>query len=89
MYYVYFLQSKKSEATYIGFTGNLKLRLIQHNEGLSYSTKNSTPWELIYYEAYKSRKDAMRRERMLKYDGRAKVMLNKKIEDSLCKKSAA
>ncbi|MEK9206889.1 MAG: GIY-YIG nuclease family protein [Patescibacteria group bacterium] len=89
MYYVYFLNSKKSDATYVGFTRDLKLRLSKHNNGLSLSTKNSAPWELIYYEAYKSKEDARRRERMLKYDGRAKAMLKKRIEDSLSKKGAA
>ena len=89
MHYVYFLKSKKSKETYIGFTSNLKLRLNQHNEGMSSSTKNGVPWELVYYEAYRNINDARRRERMLKYDGRGKAMLKKRIEQSLSQKGAA
>lgn len=89
MYYVYFLKSKNSEATYIGFTTNLRLRIAQHNNRLSFSTKNNAPWELVYYEAFRSKIDAMERERMLKYDGKAKTMLKKRIVESLNQKGAA
>ena len=83
MYYVYLLKSKKSGETYIGFTDNLRRRFNEHNNGRSESTKYKIPWELIYYEAYKSKNDALRRERMLKYDGRASVWLKKRTEQSL------
>lgn len=89
MYYVYFLKSKTSENNYIGFTSNLKARFGQHNKKLNISTKFYAPWELIYYEAFKSKSDALRRERMLKYDGKAKIMLKKRISKSLLEKGAA
>lgn len=89
MYFVYFLKSKKTNDQYIGFTSNLKLRFTQHNNGSSFYTKNKLPWELIYYEAYKNKSDAIRRERMLKYDGRAKSMLKKRIYKSLGEEGAA
>lgn len=89
MYYVYYIKSSKTKDHYIGYTSNLKNRIHQHNNKLSFSTKNKTPWVLVYYEAYKSKSDAIRREKMLKYDGRAKAMLKRRIVKSLEKEGAA
>ena len=66
MYYVYVLFSHKDKKFYTGFTENLKRRLLEHNEGLSKSTKFRRPLELVYYEGCKDRKDAMHREVYLK-----------------------
>ncbi len=33
MFYVYVLRSKKDDGFYIGFTSNLKRRIIEHNSG--------------------------------------------------------
>jgi putative endonuclease len=66
MYYVYILQSEKDKSLYIGFSADLRKRLITHNKNLVTSTKDKTPWRLIYYEAYLERKDATGREKFLK-----------------------
>ena len=66
MFYVYILKSKKDSKLYIGFTKDLKKRLVKHNEGLDRSTKYRIPFVLVYYEAYFSEKDARTRERKLK-----------------------
>ncbi len=66
MYYVYILQSEKDKSLYIGYSPDLKARVIKHNKGQVTSTKDKTPWKLIYYEAYLERKDATGRERFLK-----------------------
>lgn len=65
-YYVYVLYNKSKNYIYIGYTTDLKLRLTYHNKGFSKSTKPYLPLELIHYEAYKSMKDAKRREVYLK-----------------------
>jgi len=65
-FYVYILQSIKDGKLYIGCSNDLRRRLKEHNEGLSISTKSRTPFELIYYEAYRNRKDAEKRERFFK-----------------------
>lgn len=65
-YYVYLIQSKKTRDLYVGYTADLKKRLIEHNKEKNFSTKSKIPWELIHYEAYKNEKDAMRREKYLK-----------------------
>jgi len=83
MFYLYLLKSKKDSQFYIGSTKDLKKRLIMHNLGKIYSTKLRRPFELVYYEAYKSEKDARKREHNLKLRSRAFAQLRKRIENSL------
>ncbi len=62
----YLLYSIKYDRFYIGFSTNLKVRLLYHNEGQVKSTKPYRPWEMVWYQKFESRKDAMARERKLK-----------------------
>jgi predicted GIY-YIG superfamily endonuclease len=80
MYYVYLLLNAEGKR-YIGYTSDLRKRLETHNQGKVKSTKGSK-WELVYYEAYKSKKDAMIREKRLK-DGRAKYRLIERLRNSI------
>ena len=66
MYYTYVIQSRKSKRWYTGSTNDLRKRLNQHNKGKSTWTKNSIPWNLIYYEACLNEEDAKSREKYLK-----------------------
>lgn len=65
-FYIYLLKSKKDNSFYIGFVENLKERIEKHNQGMVQSTKNLRPMELIYFEGYKSKRDALIREKRLK-----------------------
>ena len=65
-FYTYVLRSLKDNNFYTGYTKNIKLRFEQHNNGLVESTKNRTPFELIYFEACLNREDALHREKYLK-----------------------
>lgn len=62
----YILYSPKFDQIYIGQSKNLEHRLKEHNLGLSFSTKRYIPWEVIYSEEYKTRSEAMKREKELK-----------------------
>lgn len=64
--YVYVLRSETSGMLYTGCTSDLRKRLAEHNNGKSTYTKGRGPFELIYYEAYRDRKDAFAREKHLK-----------------------
>jgi putative endonuclease len=66
MFYVYILQSKVDASFYIGQTENLDKRLLYHNEGLSKYTNRKKPWEVVYFEEYTTRTEAIQRERFLK-----------------------
>jgi len=65
-YYVYLLKSLRGDNLYIGYTVDLKRRIIEHNNGSNFSTKYYRPWQLIHYEAYRDESDAKRREKYLK-----------------------
>ncbi|OGH17257.1 MAG: hypothetical protein A3C30_01475 [Candidatus Levybacteria bacterium RIFCSPHIGHO2_02_FULL_40_18] len=82
MYYVYALKSSKNGDLYIGFARDLKKRVEQHNKGLSNYTKRYAPWLLIYYEAYRNKFDATKREKRLKLNHRAKEDLKLQITKS-------
>ncbi len=85
MYYVYILQSiDYPYKVYIGRTDNEPhIRLKQHNSGGSQYTRKYKPWRLVYFEAYLDRKDALRRERMLKQYGNSLGILKKRITNSI------
>lgn len=80
---VYLLRSKRDRAIYIGSTGNLQKRLEEHSAGKVFATKSRLPLELIYCENYKDRRDAFRREKMLKYHGQGLRRLKERLTFSL------
>lgn len=65
-YYVYVLKSEKDGFFYTGYTLALKERLILHNSGRVASTKNRTPFILVYFEGCLNQQDATHREKYLK-----------------------
>jgi len=67
MYHVYVIESQIDKSHYIGFTEkNPFIRLNEHNHGKVTSSKNKRPRELVYYEGYNNKKDALLREKFLK-----------------------
>lgn len=67
MFYVYYLKSQPfPNKTYIGFTSNLKQRLLDHNAGKSVYTKDFKPWILIGFLAFDQEAKALKFERYLK-----------------------
>ena len=66
MYYVYILYSERFDRFYIGHTNDLKRRLVEHNKGLTSSTKAYRPWKIVYTEKFSSRVAAYNREKEIK-----------------------
>ena len=67
MYYVYYLRSELfPDKTYIGFTHNLKQRLLEHNSGKSVYTKQFKPWILIGFLGFDEESKALKFEQHLK-----------------------
>lgn len=64
--YVYILKSLNDGKMYIGCTDDLNRRFREHNQGKSFSTKTRGPFEIIYFEGYRDRNDAEKRERFFK-----------------------
>jgi putative endonuclease len=65
-YYTYVLKSKKDEKLYIGWSNNLRQRIVKHKRGMVLATRNRLPIELIYYEACINKNAAIAREKQLK-----------------------
>lgn len=59
MFYVNILENSKGRR-YVGFTEDLQRRVEEHNAGQNLSRA------VIFYEAYRNRQDALRRESYLK-----------------------
>ena len=78
MFYIYVLESKKDKRYYIGFTIDLKKRFKEHILGKVKATFYRRPLGLVYYECYKNRKIAQKRERQLK-SGKAHIALVKRL----------
>lgn len=79
MFYVYVLLSNKDKKYYIGFTTDLKKRIKEHILGNVSATSYRRPLELVYYECYKERKIAQKRERQLK-GGKAHITLINRLK---------
>ncbi len=65
-FYTYVLKSQKDKKIYIGWTNNLKARLLEHNSGRVFATKGRRPFDLVYYEACILKEKAIAREKQLK-----------------------
>lgn len=85
MFYVYMLKGRGNHI-YVGYTCDLKKRMKEHQEGKTYTTARFRPLQLVYYEAYQSKKDALQREKSLKQYGNSLGHLKKRIQNSLNEK---
>lgn len=65
-YFVYVLKSQKDGRLYKGQTSDLNERIKQHNSDKTKSTKGFMPWELVYFETFQTREEAVFREKYLK-----------------------
>ena len=65
-HYVYIIYSERVDIYYKGYTQYPEKRLFEHNNGMSRFTKGKGPWKLVYLESFKTRKEALIRERQLK-----------------------
>ena len=66
-YYVYMLKSKGIKpVTYVGYTKDIKERLILHNSGKGAKFTRGRKWRLIYKEKFKSKNEAISREYYIK-----------------------
>lgn len=77
-YYTYVLRSEIDNKLYIGWTNDIKKRVVMHNKGLVESTKHRIPLKLVYYEACLSKTNAISREKQLK-TGFGRAFLDKRI----------
>ena len=67
-FYVYLLLSKINNRyySYVGYTNDLKKRLILHNSSKGAKYTRGKKWVIIYKKRYKNKSDAMSEEFKLK-----------------------
>ena len=68
-YFVYLILSKfrnKKIVSYVGYTRDLQKRLDLHNSGKGAKFTRGKKWNLVYYEEYNTKSDAMKNEYKLK-----------------------
>ena len=66
MYYAYILLNLETSRYYIGYTPDLKNRLMKHQSGKVKSTKSNLNYHLEWYCAFKTRSKALDFEKYLK-----------------------
>ncbi|HXV26554.1 MAG TPA: GIY-YIG nuclease family protein [Candidatus Paceibacterota bacterium] len=79
---MYVLRSRPTGRLYMGSTSDLQNRPKEHNSGKVKSTKPHMPHICVYYEAFRSRTDAVTREKSLKLRARARRRLLERIQGS-------
>ena len=81
-YYVYLLLSNNTpkKISYVGYTSNLKRRLLDHNNSKGAKFTRGRDWKMIYKKAYNSKSQAMKAEYKTK-----KILSKKKIKDNYIK----
>ncbi|MDY4168312.1 MAG: GIY-YIG nuclease family protein [[Ruminococcus] gnavus] len=78
MNYTYILKCK-DDSLYTGWTNDLKKRITSHNAGKGAKyTKARRPVQLVYYEEFQTREEAMKREYAIK-------QLSRKEKEALIK----
>jgi putative endonuclease len=65
-FFVYIIYSISLDQYYIGQSENLNDRVFRHKNSGSKSTKKANDWELVYYENFQSRMEAVLRETEIK-----------------------
>jgi putative endonuclease len=82
-YYCYIIFSKDFNRFYHGSAADLKLRLKDHNAGKVRSTKAFCPWQMVYWEEFDTREQALEREKYFKTGGGRRFL--KSIKEKVLK----
>ena len=81
-YFVYMLRcvSKAKKRTYVGYTINLKNRLIKHNNNKGAKFTKGNKWVIIYKRKFSTKSKAMSYEYNLKHDRKKRLeIFNKSL----------
>lgn len=80
-YYVYILQSQKDQSYYVGYTQGIKQRLYDHNNGRGRYSSKKALWQLVYWEEYGTKTEAIIREQQIK-KWKSKKLIEKLIQNT-------
>ena len=79
-YYVYLIltTSNKKKISYVGYTNNLKKRLLLHNTSRGAKFTKGNKWKLLYSKEYSSKSIAMKEEYKLKKNYKLRKLIKEK-----------
>jgi putative endonuclease len=66
MFYAYVIKSVNCDHYYKGHCENLEVRLKEHNAGKTRSIQPFIPFEILYFESFETREEAIAREKYFK-----------------------
>ena len=77
VYYVYFIKTKYGYPvkTYVGYTKNIRNRIIKHNSNKGAKSTKGHKWILIYKKRFKTKNEAMSFEYKLKKNRKHRKMI--------------
>tara|TARA_B100000035_G_scaffold83406_1_gene69987 strand:+ start:3768 stop:4046 length:279 start_codon:yes stop_codon:yes gene_type:complete len=83
MHFVYLIVTKKEHKfiSYVGYTNNLKKRLLLHNNSKGAKFTRGRKWKLIYFKKFDNKSIALKEEFKLKKD----YKLRKRIKEKYIK----
>jgi len=73
--------SSVKKKTYVGYTNNLKNRILNHNSNKGAKFTKGNQWKLIFKKKFLKKNDAMSYEYKLKHDRKKRIEIYNK---SLC-----
>ncbi len=68
----------KKKITYVGYTNNLKKRLLLHNTSRGAKFTKGNKWKLLYSKEYSSKSIAMKEEYKLKKNYKLRKLIKEK-----------
>ena len=80
-FFVYVILSYKNKKflTYVGYTKNLKKRLLLHNTSKGAKFTRGRKWQIIYKKVYKTKSKAMKEEYSLKKNKKKRNKIKNKF----------
>ena len=81
-YFVYLIGNNKKNklTTYVGYTNNLSKRIELHNTGKGAKFTKGRIWKLMYFEKYRTKKEAIFRESYIKKNRKIRNLLKEKYK---------
>ena len=81
-YYVYLIKTTHQfyKKTYVGYTNNLKKRLLDHNNNRGAKSTKGHKWKLIFFKKFISKSKAMSYEYKIKKDRKLRKKLLEQIK---------
>ena len=82
-YFVYLIGNKKHNklTTYVGYTNNIKKRIILHNKGKGAKFTRGRKWKLMYFEKFNTRKEAFLRECYIKKNRKLRNLIKYRLKN--------